>query len=341
MRKVRISVGTAATLALLLAGGAAAQGTGHVVRGAVRDSSSGQLVNGAIVELAGPSTNATVRTDGQGAFQFAPVQNGRYRVTVRQIGFVEASRDVDVSDRDVTVSIRLRAASQTLDTVRVRAHVTAIYGVVGTTAGLRPVAGASVQIIGAQQQTTTDTAGRFFVPLKKGGSYFVRVRHDGFAQQSVLVDVANDQSLETFVLLDSGGVATGTDALWDEFDERLRWEGQRGALVPGDQITRWGGSTSDAIRGSQAFVRKGLQLGRQVCVFVNGVAKPGWPLDAIPPERIASVELYTSTGDETNTLFNRWPQTAACGSTGGVSSPTSRFDRQSLIQYAVIWLKDP
>ena len=113
-----------------------------------------------------------------------------------------------------------------------------------------------------------------------------------------------------------------------------------GALVPGEEITRYGSSASDAIRGSQSFVKKGLQLGSSVCLFVNGVPRPGWPLDAIPPEQIATGELYTKTGDETSTLAARWPHGAAFGSSAGtVATPTSPLSRRSLIHYAVIWLK--
>lgn len=340
MHSARIAIGAAFALFLVSAVGTApAQTPARVVRGTVRDSASGRPLSGAAVELAGASLHATTRSDQQGGFQFARLAAGRYQVTVREIGYTQASREIDVSERDATIAIRMVPTSQRLDTVRVNANVTAVYGIVGTTVGLHPVSGADVQVIGSQQRATTDSAGRFFVALKKGGSYFVRVRHDGFTDQFSPVDMPNDHAVETFILLDSGTVATGTDALWDELDERLRWEGQHGALIPGDQITRWGGSTSDAIRGSQAFVRKGLQLTPKVCLFVNGLPKPGWPLDAIRPEQIATVELYTDTGDETNTLFARWPKGADCGSDTGGSSPTSRFDRKSIIRYAVVWLK--
>ncbi len=341
MRRIGTAIGTAMLLALApLAALATAQTPGRVVRGTIRDSASAQPLSGAVVELVGASVRNSVRSDQQGAFQFSRLPAGRYQLTVREIGFSETSREVDLSERDATISISMTPTSQRLDTVRVRANVTAVYGVVGTTVGLRPVSDATVQVIGSQQKATTDSAGRFFVALKKGGSYFVRVRHDGFADQFMPVDVPNDRAVETFILLDSGTVATGADGLWDEFDERLRWEGQHGAVVPGEQIAEWGGSASDAIRGSQAFVRKGLQLTSNVCLFVNGVPKPGWPLDAIPPEQIATVELYTATGDETNTLYERWPRGAQCGSSAGTaSSPTSPFDRKSIVRYAVVWLK--
>jgi hypothetical protein len=331
----------ALVLATIVASGTAAQAPGHVVRGVVRDSASGQLLSGAIVQLVGPSVRTVVRSDQQGTFQFSKVPSGTFRLTVRQIGFVEATRELEIGDRDVSLTISLVSTSQQLDTVRVRAHVIAVFGVVGTAVGLKPVADATVQIIGAQQKTTTDSAGRFFVSLKKGGTYFVRVHHVGFGAQMVAVDVPTDRSVETFVLLDSGVVATGAEMLSDEFDERLHWQGQYGALVPAEEITRYGGSVSDAIRGAQSFVKKGLQLGSTVCLFVNGVPRPGWPLDAIPPEQIATVELYTKTGDETNTLAARWPTKAPCGSSagGGVTTPTSPLNRRSIIQYAVIWLK--
>jgi hypothetical protein len=318
---------------------AAAQAPDRVVRGTVHDSATGQELSGAVVELVGPSVRNVARSDQRGTFQFSRVADGRYRLSVRLIGFVETARDVDVTGRDVSLSISLSPTSQRLDTVRVRASVTAVYGVVGMSAGLRPVADAEIQVIGSQQKGSTDSAGKFFVSLKKGGSYFVRVHHAGFTDQLFPVDVPNDHAVETFVLLDAGAVATGSQMMWDEFDERLRWQGQGASIVPGEEITRNGGSSGDAIRGSSSFVRKGLVLGPTVCLFVNGVPKPGWGFDGIPPEQIATVELYTITGDETHTLAQEWPHGAQCGRTGGVPAPTSPFNRRSVVQYAVVWLK--
>jgi hypothetical protein len=339
-RRTSIAVVVAAlTLALGASSGAAAQAPGGVVRGTVRDSATGQELSGAVVELIGPSVRIVARSDQRGTFQFSRVVDGRYRVSARLIGFAESGRDVDVTGGDVSLSIPLSPTSQRLDTVRVRASVTAVYGVVGASVGLHPVADAAIQVIGSQQKGTTDSAGKFFVSLKKGGSYFVRVHHAGFADQFFPIDVPNDHAVETFVLLDSGPVATGSEMMWDEFDERLRWLGQGGSVVPGEEITRNGGSAGDAIRGSSSFVKKGLVLGPSVCLFVNGVPRPGWGFDGIPPEQIATVELYTITGDETHTLAQQWPHGAQCGRTGGVPAPTSPFNRRSIVQYAVVWLK--
>jgi hypothetical protein len=327
------------TLTLGAASLAAAQAPGQVIRGTVRDSATGQELSGAVVELLGQSVRTIARSDQRGTFQFSRVADGRYHVSARLIGFVEAGRDVDVTGRDVSLSISLSPTSQRLDTVRVRASVTAVYGVVGASVGLHPVADAAIQVIGSQQTGTTDSAGKFFVALKKGGPYFLRVHHAGFADQFFPVDVPNDHAVETFVLLDSGSAATGSEMMWNEFDERLRWQGQGASIVSGEEITRNGGSSGDAIRGASSFVRKGLVLGPTVCLFVNGVPKPNWGFDGIPPEQIATVELYTITGDETHTLAQEWPHGAQCGRTGGVAAPTSPFNRRSIVQYAVVWLK--
>jgi hypothetical protein len=296
-------------------------------------------LSGAIVELVGPSARNVTRSDQRGLFEISRVADGRYRFSVRLIGFAESTRDVDVNGRDLSFTIALTSTSQRLDTVRVRAAVTAVYGVVGTSSGLRPVADATIQVIGSQQKGTSDSAGKFFVSLPKGGSYFVRVHHAGFADQFFPVNVPTDHSTETFVLLDSGAVSMPSEMVWNEFDERLRWQGQGGSIVSGEEITRNGGSSGDAIRGSSSFVRKGLVLGPTVCLFVNGVPKPGWGFDGIPPEQIATVELYTVTGDETHTLASLWPHGAQCGRTGGVPAPTSPMNRRSIVQYAVVWLK--
>ncbi len=332
-------IAAALTLALGAASIASAQAPGRIIRGTVRDSATGQELSGAVVELTGPSVRTVARSDQRGTFQFSRLADGRYHVSARLIGFAESAKDVEIIGRDVSLSISLSATSQRLDTVRVRASVTAVYGVVGSSVGLHPVADAAIQVIGSQQKGTTDSAGKFFVSLKKGGSYFVRVHHAGFADQFFPVEVPSDHAVETFVLLDSGSVATGSEMMWDEFDERLRWQGQGASIMPGEEITRNGGSSGDAIRGSSSFVRKGLVLGPNVCLFVNGVPKPGWGLDGIPPEQIATIELYTNNGDETHTLAQQWPHGAQCGRTGGVPAPTSPNNRRSIVQYAVVWLK--
>jgi carboxypeptidase family protein len=325
---------------------ARAQANGRVVSGVVRDSSSGQPLSGAIVELSAQATRLITRTDQAGRFQFAGLQRGQFQLAVRRIGYAVAVHEVRVVEADVSVSIALVATPGRLDTIRVLTHVPAITGVVGTANGLQPLAGAAVQIVGANERITTDSTGRFFAPLKKPGSYFVRVRRDGFAPQVVSVEVPPDRAVETAVLLDSSLTRQrpGTDARWADFDERVRWQSMNGAVVTSTELQRYGGgSASDALRASQSFVKKGLRIGPVTCLFIDGIPKPGWQLDAIPPEQIAAVEVYTRSGDATGTLASQWPDKQTVPGLGPCRTPMRRSPsagvEASTVMYVAIWLK--
>jgi hypothetical protein len=322
---------------------AATAQTPTIVRGVVRDSASGRPVGGAIVELTGATFRASVRAEQQGTFEFARVSSGTYRVSVRRIGFVEAVRQIDVGSKPVELTILLRPTSPELDTVRVHASLTGISGIVGTAVGLHPLAAATVQIIGANQTTSTDSAGRFLVPLKKPGTYVVRIRRDGFAERFFSVQVPANHVVETGALLDSSDASgrTASAAAWADFDERLRWlGGNGGAVIPSSELHRYaGGMASDAALASPSLLEKGLRFGPTLCLFVDGVPKPGWTLDAIPVEQIETIEAYTSTGDVTTTLAKAWPPGARCGETTSIRPPPTLAERRSMIAIASVWLK--
>jgi hypothetical protein len=75
-------------------------------------------------------------------------------------------------------------------------------------------------------------------------------------------------------------------------------------------------------------------------VFIDGVAKPGWSLDAIPVGQIQAVELYAEKGDDTKTLENAWPNGAPCGPSGAANPQrVTRNARWSIVTFAVVWLK--
>ena len=71
----------------------------------------------------------------------------------------------------------------TLDTVRAKTGM-GIFGDVGSAHTLRPLPDAEIQVAGASP-VRTDSAGRFFVPLKHAGTYVVRARKPGYAPQTL------------------------------------------------------------------------------------------------------------------------------------------------------------
>lgn len=311
----------------------------HLVSGVVSDSATGRPLAAALVELKNVPF-ARALSDETGSFRMSTSATGPQQLIVRRLGYREASRDVELAQRDTGFVLSLAAITQTLDTVRVRAGLTAIYGVVGTSASLQPLEGAAVRVLGTQRSTSADSAGHFVVPLEKSGTYIVRVTHVGFAPFMMSVDVPIDHAAEVSTLLETSpdDARGGANAVWDELDERLRWRGRNSALVSERELSRLGsGTVTQSLESSPSFAQRGLRIGPSTCVFINGVPRPNLPLDGIAIESIAAVEAYGRNGDDTKMLSQKWPPGAACGATfqRGSGTPPSA----TLVRFIVVWLK--
>ncbi|MEO8335208.1 MAG: carboxypeptidase regulatory-like domain-containing protein [bacterium] len=329
---------SAALLGVALSAGAQA-GT-HTVSGMVRGSAGDEPLAGAVVDLRTGSTQRFARTDQFGAFEVTSVPSGTYQLSVRRIGFLELARDFVVADRDTAVTLTLTLRAQLLDTMRVRANAMAIYGVVGAAAGLRPLPGATVLVVGAGRAETTDSSGQFFAPVRKPGTYFLRIARPGYAMQLITIEVPPDHSVETSALLDSSEVVArpGTDDLWAEFDKRVVWHAMNSAIVSGADLRKFEANLlSDALRSTPSFVKRGLKIGRATCVFVNGLPRPGLPLDGVPVDNIEAIELYAAGGDPTESLRKDWPRGVPCGETNGLRTAGRAAPATAI--YAVVWMK--
>jgi hypothetical protein len=217
----------------------------------------------------------------------------------------------------------------------VRARLTGLEGVVGNYA-LKPIAHAVVRVLGSDRSATTDSNGAFLLALDKPGTYMVRIRRAGYAEALSLVTVPKDGVVDASHLLDSSSrpVAPGLEALWQDFDQRLRWRSSNAALVSGAELRQAGGVLTDALRGVPSVMNPGLVIGPTTCVFINGVARPGWPLDAFSVEEIEAIELYGR--DDTGSLARAWPPNGECGINRGARSTGSRGN---IARFAVIWTK--
>lgn len=328
-----------AVLVLATALTASAQRGARAVNGVVRDSVSGRALAGVVVEVHSAAFQQTSRTDADGEFHLVGIPSGTMRFSARRIGYAVMAQELRLADRDTTLVVRLQANAQLLDTTRVRANVTGIYGSVGTSVDVRPLDSVKIQVVGATRETYTDTSGRYFVELKKGGKYFVRVSRAGFGTQILPADVPTDRTVEVTALLETTADVPPKDAeaLAREFDRRLAFRGLGSAEVPGEELVRNGRSSlSDALRTSPSFNGRGLQLGATICLFVNGVPKPGVPLDAIPVESIQAVEAYAPRGDPTNTLAMSWPS-SPCPSVS-LGAP-HRAPESVAVKMINVWLK--
>lgn len=341
---------TAALLAMasISATVAGAQPRSYRIRGVVRIAGDDKPLSGAIVELTGTRFERQVRTDEAGRFSIGSVPSGSYKLAVLRLGYQAITQAVAVGDADAQLTITMSADPALLNTIVTRANVTAIYGGIGAVGSGRNAsgeremsfaAGAKIQVMGSRKSVSADSAGRFFLELDKPGVYMVRVSSLGLAPQMFPVEVPRNRAVEVSRMMDSARMTapTGREFVFDDMDRRLGWRAMSSALVTGSELRDAGGSLSDALQRSRSMTLRGLRLGLTTCVFLNGIPRPGLPLDAFQIEEIEAVELYGPRGDPTGTLASAWPIGAQCGAASRLPVPRGSGIAPPEAKWAAIW----
>jgi hypothetical protein len=306
------------------------------VVGVIRDSTTKQFVNGAVVEMAGLDTRYSARTDEEGEFRFRDVRPGAYRAVIRRIGYAMIRTEIIVEPNMKRIDVRMSPIPQTLGRVLVHGEGTGIYGQIGTSTELKPIPNALVFVAGSRDSVFTDSTGAYYLNLKKPGTFMVRVRAPGFNDELFVVQVKRNQVADGSRLLDVGTSRQIPAILWKDFDQRLSWSiVNKSALLPGSEVRRAGGDVSTALKHSGTMVANGMRLGPRVCVFVNGQPRPGYPLDGIRPEEITAMEAYGGRSEALSLLMADWPPNALCSETGERSTPYG----PTIISAVVIWTR--
>ena len=180
---------------------------------AAQDSTSARLIagtlSGVVLDTLGnpigdadvvlTESRRQVRTGADGRFRFDNVKTAKYRVSARRIGYVAASHEVSVSDAGAHVEIRMIPIGVTIAAVTVVAEIGGVSGVIADTA-FRPLQDVEVSVLGAAKSTKTDSAGKFFIPLKTG-QYMLRIERDGFARQTKSVMIPENEGRKIAVWL--------------------------------------------------------------------------------------------------------------------------------------------
>lgn len=314
-----------------------------ILSGTVTDSVTGRGLGGVVVSVT-PSESqgasqgaplASTQTDDTGRFRLPIRSTGPYRVSFRRLGYTPVVLPgVVVSETTTVPPVRLAPTPQTLRAFNVVDSLSGIRGIVGVANSFTPVANAVVQVAGVRTRIATDSAGSFFVAIEKPGTYLVRVSHPQFGATSRSAIVERKSVIELAIMLDSTA-ASISRADWDDINQRQTWRRMTSATIDGGALARYGGSVLDALSLNKAFVQSGMRVGNSLCVFVNGVPKPGLPIDAIRIEDIAFIELFGATGEGTGNVKRKWPPGAPCG---------MRIGRQTrngpeLVHYALVWTK--
>ena len=349
-------VGSALRFALILgalgAGPLHAQGV-VTVRGTVFNE-AGRPLEYAQVTLDPQGATRQVRTDREGQYSFLGVPQGQHTVRVTWVGFTPQDRSIDVGSSDVRADFTLIRLT-VLDTVAVSAKRSGLYGSVVSKDSLLPVRGARIEIIGARKADSTNSSGTFNFPELKPGTYIVRVKHPFFESRNFGVTVPVDGGTELDVVVDRGLLSRDQhlEMFYREMDSRLTYRGAHSAFVTREELRGREKMTLDAaVTFAPEFARKAMIYMSDVCVFVDGIARPGTTLRDFAAEDVESVEFYGGVwrnllanmgrtiqqADATRSLLDRWPAKVPCGQP---LSPGEAMASKSIVkvQFALVWLK--
>jgi hypothetical protein len=296
----------------------------------VSDSSRGGPVDGASLDIVGPMT-FNARTDERGRARVS-LAAGTYRLQLRRLGYRMRDTAVRVDSLPFIVSLRMAAEPRALERVKVFGGGPGVFGVVASIKSLRPIGGAHVEVAGSGQSAETDSTGEFFVPLRHGGSFVVRMTRPGFQDELFTIEVPSKGIADASRFLSEGSSAPLLPGPWQEFDKRLRLRGRNSALVPGAVLRERGGLLADALQSAPEMVTRGLRLSGPICLFIDGIPRPGLGLNALRLEEIQAVEVYGSRGDPTSSLRDAWPPGAPCVASG--LSPAAPLRQK---QFVSVW----
>lgn len=330
---------TAACLSSVIpAARADAQAAPGTVSGVVTDDGGRPLPDALVIlDPAGTPRQATTGADGR--FRFSRVSRGRHELRVLRLRFQAHERTIELGAQGLDIAVALQPVSASLDTLRVIARRTGVFGTVIDRARFQPLAAARVTVVGTRNTMVTGSDGRFDLPMVPEGGHVLHVKQGAFQPRLFSVITRADSAIEVAVLLDSLSASGGRRFAmpFAEFEQRGRWMGALSALVPGRELAgHEDQALGDALRYSLSFLRKGLLIDDRVtCLYVNGLPRPLSVVNDFAAGDVEAVEVYGQNADVTQTLARRWPRGAICGN----PNVPRRYHGRNVASAVVIWLK--
>ncbi|MGH8622586.1 MAG: MSCRAMM family protein, partial [Burkholderiales bacterium] len=165
--------------------------------GVVRDDGKFPIEDVGVRILTGWST----QTDPTGRFRFDGLRPGEYRVRFEGFGYVVAETTLVVRAGEQTdVDLRLNPTVLVASPVEVRTPHGGISGGVFD-AQLRPLPGASVEVLATRLQALTDSSGGFSLGPLRPGNYMVVIRRPAYGPVLRALVVRGGDSRELYVPL--------------------------------------------------------------------------------------------------------------------------------------------
>ncbi len=326
--------------ALLSPGVIAAQDMpAHTLIGQVTGPDRAPLDDATVRVTRGAITRIT-RTDANGRYRVTGLSDGAWTLSVQRIGHVPFVTTVELTLEGVRRDVTLDPRPSILDSVLVSARWTGVRGLTYDARRMEPLPAATVRIVGLAAVDTTNADGQFAIEVQSGRAVLLRIEREGFLPVMRSATVPGGGYIELDIPLDTANPAPRDFIETKDLELRLRSATGRAVVVGRDELVKRGArSLQDALVEAPSVIRRGVTIDRKACVFVNGRARPGFPVDALRVEDIEFVEAYPPNSDWSKTLINRWPPRAECGAPGGTSRG-SGGDPRSRAQFVSVWLRD-
>jgi hypothetical protein len=288
-----------------------------------------------------------VRTSTQGVFSIPNVSKGIHTINVRRIGYLPAMATVQTPQANDAFTISLLPTRTELDTVKVAARVNVLAGVVVDEQN-RPIAGATVDIIGTRRTTvTTGDDGWFSFTGVNSGPTILRVLRAGFVGATKSVQLqdwrgvvvrmsAIDTTLSKTRQAYYSGLGNAQRNVWLETQMRLNRRAAQTVIITSEELAPLRDLTlGEAITHVPSAVNllSDMQANRNAaCVLLNGFQMIGQvSLDTYNTEDVEFVELYPSVASAPSSI-RAYLQIAGCPATRNSGMGGGVF-------YAVVWLK--
>ncbi len=310
------------------------------IRGSVRVASGEGVADALVLLEQDRLTIARARTLASGTFALPRLLPGTYDISVRRIGYTTERQSITIEAGASTWNPVLSPLPTLLDTVAVGDAWTGIIGIVGDQARMEPLDGVRITHMGGDDSITVDANGRFLLPIDRAGTGAIRVERDGFLPRLVSYTVREGERPLLTILLDSGRVSANTEYVWRDLNQRTRWSTPRTVRVSRGELAATGAhNLLVALERTPSVQASGVIITRSACIFVNGLPRPGFPVDAILTDRVEYVEAYPARTDLSRTLPQRWPAGGRCGAPGGDIANRRAIESGQGAQYVAIWLR--
>lgn len=272
----------------------------------------------------------------KGDYRLGGLGTGRWNVSVKRLGFVPRLIEVDLPAAGLRQDIVLEPRSATGDGALVAANWVGIRGVVGDAKRVTPLPGALVRLLGSDTATTSDSAGEFALPLPRAREVVLRVERTGYTTQVVTATVPAGDYATVLIGLDTARNASLDAWIWRDLDARLKYATPRAALVGAAELQATNRPTLwSALENAPTVLRQRIVITRAACIFVNGIPRPGVPVDALFTADIEFAEVYPPGSELTRTLMRAWPINGECGVR---DDSAMRFaDSRQTAQFISVW----